>query len=81
MTTKQGFWIGLAMGLCFAVGWAAALASVSPARAQSGRRFEYMTVGHGFDGGRWANEAGAQGWRFVGFDGGNSHMLIFERER
>lgn len=79
MTVKRGFWIGMAMGFCFALGCGAAITVIPPARAQSTPRWEYLTVHHGWDGGRWANEAGAQGWEFVAFDQASSHQLIFKR--
>ena len=79
MSTRHGFWFGLALGLFFAFGFMAANALTPTAEAQSARRFEYLSIHHGWDDGRWAAEAGRRGWRFVGFEYGNSHILIFER--
>ncbi|WP_236605077.1 hypothetical protein [Sandaracinus amylolyticus] len=81
MTARHGFWLGLALGLTFALGFAAAVLVLPRAEAQSapGTRWRYMTVRHGWDEGRWANEAGQNGWRFVGFDASSAHVLIFER--
>ena len=81
MKTQMGFWVGLALGLAFSAGFA--VASWAPrAEAQTAAgRWEYRTVHHGWDEGRWAQELGAQGWRFIGFEFGNPHILIFERPR
>ncbi len=80
MTLKHGFWIGIALGFSFVLGCGAAVTLIPPAAAQSTPRYEYLTIdGHGWDDGRWANEAGREGWRFVGFDRGAMDM-IFERE-
>lgn len=83
MTATHGFWFGLALGLTFALGFAAAVLVLPRAEAQTApaTRWRYMTIAHGWDGGRWANEAAESGWRFVGFDQANSHALIFERPR
>ena len=80
MNIKHGFWLGLALGLFFSMGFVTATLVVPTADAQAPpRRFEYRTIDHGWDDGRWANEAGRQGWRFLGFEFGNPHKLIFER--
>ena len=79
MNTTRGFLVGLAVGLLIALGFATATLVAPRATAQSPERWQYMTVDHGFDDAQWANEQGRLGWRFIGFDGGNSHKLIFER--
>ena len=80
MKTDKGFWAGLALGLLFSAGLAMAAVLAPHADAQQGRtRYEYRTVHHGWDEGRWAAELGPQGWRFLGFEFGNPHILIFER--
>ena len=78
MTKTNVFWIGVAMGFSFAVGCGAAVLVIPPARAQSTPRYEYLTISHAWDGGRWANEAGAEGWHFLAMVGLNT--LAFERE-
>ena len=81
MHTQHGFWVGLAVGLAFSVGFAVASWTTPRAEAQSatGVRWRYRTIHHGWDDGRWAQEMGAQGWRFVGFEYGDNHVLIFEQ--
>lgn len=81
MQSKLGFWVGLGLGLAFSLGFAVASWTTPHAQAQSApvTRWTYHTVHHGWDNGRWAAEMGAQGWRFVGFEYGNAHVLIFER--
>ncbi|MCB9594065.1 MAG: hypothetical protein H6719_15130 [Sandaracinaceae bacterium] len=80
MHGKHGFWIGLGLGLFFSLGFLTATAMAPTAEAQRNRqRWEYRTINHGWDQARWANEAGQQGWRFVGFEYGNAHKLLFER--
>lgn len=71
MTVRHGFWFGLALGLTFAFGFAAALVVLPRAQAQSGpgvERWEYLRHDHGWDDGRWAREAGQQGWELVAID-------------
>ena len=79
MNTSRGFVAGLALGLVFALGFATATWLAPRATAQSSERWQYMVVNHGFDGGRWANDQGRVGWRFIGFDAHSDHVLIFER--
>ncbi len=80
MQTRLGFWVGLGLGLAFSAGFAVASWTTPHAQAQSAptTRWTYRTIHHGWDEGRWAQEAGAQGWRFVGFDSTDAHTLIFE---
>ena len=78
MTVKQGFWIGMAMGFCFALGCGAAITVIPPARAQSTQRWEYLEIEHAWDAGRWANEAGAEGWELVNYDH-QWHRMQFKR--
>lgn len=84
MQTRLGFFVGLGLGLAFSLGFAVATWLTPHASAQTTAgalpaRWEYMIVDHGFDHGRWANEQGAQGWRFVGYDIRREHEMIFER--
>lgn len=84
MQTRLGFLVGLALGLAFSLGFAVATWITPHAEAQASSygwpaRWEYTVVEHGFDGGRWANEQGRDGWRFAGFDAANGHTLVFER--
>ncbi len=83
MTTRRGFLFGFAVGLTLSLGVALGSMFTPRATAQATTpgptRWEYTTVRHGFDGGSWANEQGAHGWRFIGFDGGDAHVQIFER--
>ena len=72
--------MGLALGLVFSLGFVASTFMTPHATAQTGgQRWEYLTVHHGWDEGTWAAQHGRQGWRFVGFEFGNPHILIFER--
>lgn len=70
MNTKLAFAFGLGVGLAFSLGFAAALALTTPhASAQSARpRYEYLRMDHGWDGGRWAREAGQEGWEMFQFE-------------
>ena len=79
MTKTSVFWIGALMGFSFAVGCGAAVLVIPAARAQSTPRYEYLGIDQGWGGGRWANEAGAEGWHLVGIlpVGGT---MVFERE-
>lgn len=79
MQMKHGFWMGLALGLVFSLGFVTATVITPTAEAQRGERYQYRTIDHGWDQGRWANEAGREGWRFIGFEYGNPHKLLFER--
>lgn len=83
MMTRHGFVLGLALGLTLSVGFVLGSMFTPHATAQTAAaapsRWEYTTLRHGFDNGTWANTQGTQGWRFIGFDGGDSHVLIFER--
>lgn len=83
MTTRQAFGFGLALGLTLALGFVLGSMFTPHATAQtaapSPQRWEYMVVNHGFDHGQWANEQGAQGWRFVAYDLRQDHEMIFER--
>jgi hypothetical protein len=80
MSQRQTFFMGLALGLTLSIGIAIGALTTPHATAQTtSSRWEYMTIDHGFDGARWANEAGANGWRYVGYDLRADHMMIFER--
>jgi len=80
MNARTGFFMGLALGLTFSLGFAAATWTTPTASAQrGGPRYEYRTINHGWDDGRWANEAGREGWELIGFEYGNPHKLLFER--
>jgi len=78
--TRHGFWAGLALGLFFAFGFLTATVLTPTAYAQrTRRRFEYLTIDHGWDDGRWAAQVGREGWLFLGLEFGNPHKLIFGR--
>jgi hypothetical protein len=87
MQTRLGFFVGLGLGLAFSLGFAVASWTTPRAEAQVDTpapavtcgwpsRWEYQEIRHGWDDGRWAREAGAQGWRYVTTMGG---ALVFER--
>jgi hypothetical protein len=64
MTKVTVFWIGVAMGISFAVGCGAAVLVIPPARAQTSTRYEFLRVNGGWNDAQ-ANAAGAQGWHLV----------------
>lgn len=69
MTTRHGFLFGLALGLMFSLGFGAATLLTPRASAQTGaQRWDGLRIDHGWDDGRWAREAGAQGWELVAVD-------------
>ena len=66
MDIKKGFAIGVALGFAFGLGCATVATVIPPARAQtSAMHWEYMTIDHDWDDGRWARDADAEGWEFV----------------
>lgn len=80
MNITKGFALAVALGFAFGLGCATAVTVIPPARAQTGvERWEYLEIRHGWDDGQWANEAGAEGWEFVGFRPGYPNMLFKRR--
>ena len=83
MQKHKGFIIGLALGFSFALGCATAVTVIPPAHAQSGtvERWEYLEIQHGWDGGTWAQSAGAEGWELVQVGIGNFGNFQYFRRR
>ena len=76
----SAFLLGLSFAAVYVLGCATARMiepRVSAQEAPPGvQRWEYVMIHHGWDDGRWANEAGAQGWELIQFGAGHQ---VFKR--
>lgn len=65
----SAFLLGLSFAAVYVLGCATARMIEPRVFAQEAppgvQRWEYLRIEHGWDAGRWANEAGAQGWELV----------------
>lgn len=75
----SAFLLGLSFAAVYVLGCATAPMIEPRASAQEAppgvQRWEYLKINHGWDGGRWASEAGAQGWELVQYGPGDQQVF------